>query len=247
MPRRRFFVRRDQVRETGAVLTPDQAHHLRDVLRLRPGAEVELFDGEGLSWAGKIEFHGDKIHIGALRQLESTASGGSGFVVAPALIKADKFEWMLQKGTELGVDRFIPLETRFSLVRVPAARLASRMERWRRIVTEASKQCRRPAVPVIDKPVPWGEFLADSARSDCPKFLLYEKAAAGIPIEPLHLDRMLLCVGPEGGWDASEADAAAQAGFRLVSLGPNILRAETAALAAITVFQFLLNRHTTGL
>lgn len=150
---------------------------------------------------------------------------------------------MLQKGTELGVDEIVPLETRFAAVRIPPCRLESRLERWRRIVTEASKQSRRDTVPKIHAPLPWEAFLASPEHAACARFMLYEKAGERIRTVPSNLDQVLLCVGPEGGWQESEAQAAEQAGFRLVNLGSRILRAETAALAAISIFQFLLQRE----
>jgi 16S rRNA (uracil1498-N3)-methyltransferase len=242
MPRRRFFIPRDRIQDGIAVLTPDQAHHLRAVLRLRAGEEVELFDGEGRSFSGTIEYRGTEIHIGALEKLDLQGEGSGSFVLAPALIKFDRFEWILQKGTELGVDEFIPLETRFAAVHIPASRREARFERWQRIVTEASKQSRRLTVPKIHTSLRWEAFLASAEYAACARFMLYEKAEERIRTAPPGLDRVLLCVGPEGGWEASEARAAEQAGFRLINLGSRILRAETASLAAISIFQFLLQR-----
>jgi 16S rRNA (uracil1498-N3)-methyltransferase len=239
MPRRRFFISRDRIRDAGAVLPPDQAHHLRDVLRLRAGEEVELFDGEGAGFLGKIEFLGPEIRIGSLKKIEPREERGGSFVLAAALIKADRFEWMLQKATELGVDEVVPLETKFSVVRIPRERIPSRLERWQRIVTEASKQCRRRTVPVIHPPTPWNAFLASREYADSTRFMLYEQATERIPTVPSPASRVLLSVGPEGGWEASEASAAELAGFQLVYMGSRILRAETAALAAVAIFQFL--------
>jgi 16S rRNA (uracil1498-N3)-methyltransferase len=242
MSRRRFFIPQDRIQDGSAVLTPDQAHHLRAVLRLRAGEEVELFDGEGRSFSGKIEYRGTDIHVGALEKLELQRESRCSFVLAPALIKADRFEWILQKGTELGVDEIVPLETHFAAVHIPASRLESRLKRWQRIVTEASKQSRRLTVPKIQAPLPWEALLASPEYAACARFMLYEKAGERMRKAPPDLDRVLLCVGPEGGWEASEAQAAEQAGFQLVNLGSRILRAETAALAAISIFQFLLQR-----
>lgn len=241
MSRRRFFIPPDRIQDGIAVLTPDQAHHLRDVLRLRAGDEIELFDGEGLSFCGKIECHGPEIHIGSLKKLDPPGERNSSFVLAAALIKPDRFEWMLQKGTELGVDQFLPLETRFTTVRIQQPRLEARLERWQRILREASKQCRRQTVPRIQRPISWDAFLASPEHANCSRFMLHEKASnRPKPTLPM-MDRVLLCVGPEGGWDTSEARAAEQAGFQLVSMGARILRAETAALAAVSIFQFLLD------
>ncbi len=242
MPRRRFFISRDRIRDGVAVLTPDQAHHLRTVLRLQPGDEVELFDGEGRGFSGKIAYRGARTEISELAEIEHTESPRRTLVLAAALIKADRFEWMLQKGTELGVDRFVPLETRFSSIRIPAARLDERRQRWQRIVTEASKQCRRLTVPLLDLPIRWEAFLALHEFASFAKFMLYEQASERLKTSPSGPEGVLLCVGPEGGWEDAEVRAAEHAGFRQVGMGARILRAETAALAAVSVFQFLLDQ-----
>jgi len=243
MPRRRFFVPKDRIRDGIAVLAPDQAHHLRAVLRLQPGEEVELFDGEGFSYSGKVEYRGADTHIGTIKKLEQLEACKNTLVLAPALIKTDRFEWMLEKSTELGVNQFVPLQTRFAKVHIPGARLAARLERWQRIVTEASKQSRRLTVPKIQAPVTWDKFLASQEYAVYARFMLYEKASERISALPAIKDRMLLCVGPEGGWEDSEAQAARNAGFKLISMGSRILRTETAALAAVSIFQFLLDQR----
>jgi 16S rRNA (uracil1498-N3)-methyltransferase len=242
MPRRRFYIPRDRIRDGVAVLTPDQAHHLRAVLRLQPGEEVELFDGEGRSYSGRIEFRGADTEIGALAKVEHADTSRSNLVLAAALIKGDRFEWVLQKGTELGVDRFLPLETRFSTIHIPEERWEARRQRWQRIVTEASKQSRRLTVPRLDAPLKWETLLASPEFESHARFMLHEKAAERLKSVPPGPDGVLLCVGPEGGWEDAETCAAEQGGFHLVSIGTGILRAETAALAAISVFRFLLDQ-----
>jgi 16S rRNA (uracil1498-N3)-methyltransferase len=241
MPRRRFFIPRYRIAGRIAVLTPDQAHHLRDVLRLGTGEEVELFDGEGLRYSGRVECRGAEVHIVSLKRLEPAEEPKTSLVLAAAIIKADRFEWILQKGTELGVDRFLPLLTRFSNVRIPAARLEARLERWQRIIREASKQSRRVTTPRIQLPLSFSDLVASPEHAGFARFMLHEKAPQRLKmVTPA--DHVLLCVGPEGGWDAAETQAAEEAGFRLVNMGSRIMRAETAALAAVAVFQFLLEQ-----
>jgi len=241
MSRRRFFILKDQIRDGAAVLGPEQAHHLRDVLRLGAGDEVEVFDGDGHAYSGRIEFVGKEIHIASLVQLHSAAQPGTSFVLAAALIKLDRFEWMLQKGTELGVDRFLPLETRFCSVRIPASRLEARLERWRRILMEASRQSRRLTVPKIMPPFAFYALLASTEHAEYARFMLHERASERLNARDLTSKNILLCVGPEGGWDEAETRKAEESGFRVVSIGPRILRTETAALAASAIFQFLLD------
>ena len=240
MPRRRFFVPQKLEQNGIAVLTPDQAHHLRAVLRLRAGNEVELFDGTGFSYSGIIQCRGAEIRIGPLKEIELPEAPETALVLAAALIKPDRFEWILQKGTELGVERFLPLETAFSTVRIPQARLEARMDRWQRIVREACKQSRRVTIPKVHHPVPLAALLTAPEYAAHVRFMLHEKAPERLNAGLKPGDPALLCVGPEGGWDAAEVRAAADAGYRIVNMGTRVMRAETAALAALAIFQFLL-------
>jgi len=240
MPRRRFFVPHGLEQNGIAVLTPDQAHHLRTVLRLRAGDEVELFDGAGLSYSGSIQYRGAEIQIGPLRVIQHPEVPGNELVLAAALIKPDRFEWILQKGTELGVERFLPLVTTFSTVRIPQAGLAARMDRWQRIVREACKQSRRVTIPRVHFPVPLEALLTAPEYATHARFLLHQKATERLDARLQAGNQVLLCVGPEGGWDAAELHAAEDAGYRTVNMGTRVLRAETAALAALAIFQFLL-------
>ncbi len=238
MSRRRFYVPGDWILESTAVLPHDQAHHLRHVLRLQNGDPVEIFDGEGTGYSGKVRHSGDETLVEDLTRLRAPEEHQPSLVLAQALIKADKFEWVLQKGTELGVSEFIPLETQFCDVRIPESRIAGRMERWRRIVREASRQSCRFSVPEIRRPTSLANLLSLEDLSRLKGLFLYENAPGSWDGSIPPAGGYVLCIGPEGGWHSTEADAAAKAGFDSFNLGPRILRAETAALAAVTLLQF---------
>ncbi len=238
MSRKRFYVPGDLIRESVATLPRDQAHHLRNVLRLRNGDPVEIFDGAGTGYSGKVRYGGDEVHVDSLTIISSPETPQARLVLAQALIKADKFEWVLQKGTELGVSEFIPLETRFCDVRIPGSRIGGRIERWRRIVSEASRQCCRYSVPEVRKPMSLADLLSAETPASYKRLFLYEHAPDRWSGSLPPAGGYLLCIGPEGGWHPEEADAASGAGFDLFNLGPRILRAETAALAAVTLLQF---------
>ncbi len=240
MSRRRFFVPPVRIRDGVASLPPDQIHHLRDVLRLKSGDEVELFDGEGASYLGTVELRGSETRIAGLERVSPARQPPVRVTLAPALFKADRFEWMLQKATELGADEIIPLETRFSGIHIPGDKLDARLERWRRIVQEASKQCRRTAVPRILRPVPFADFLSTEHQPATSRLLFYEKAAVSWNSTFAPSPRVLLCTGPEGGWDEAEVESAGKAGYGIYSLGPRTLRAETAAIAALAIARFLM-------
>jgi 16S rRNA (uracil1498-N3)-methyltransferase len=236
MAQRRFFIPPGHIHAGRAVLPPDQAHHLRHVLRLQPDSEIELFDGLGKAYRGTVGFEGDSVCISGLRQLALSDCAHPCLTLAVALIKADKFELVLQKATELGVDEIAPLATRLCSARIPESRVQRRLERWERIILEASKQCRRNAVPVLRRPAAFADFLAEE-RAPCAGFLLFEGAEAAWPAEIPAAVQAVLCIGPEGGWHPSELEMARAAGYRIIGLGPRILRAETAAIAAVTLFQ----------
>lgn len=239
MSRRRFFVPPERIRDGVASLPPDQTHHLRNVLRLTGGDEVEVFDGSGVTYLGTVDIQGPETRIKALRRLSAVERPRINVTLAPALFKADRFEWMLQKATELGVDEIIPIESRFSEIRIPPDKLGARLERWRRIIQEAAKQCRRTTIPWIVKPAPFADLLITGQPWAAGKLLFSEKASLPWDGVLAPSERVLICTGPEGGWESNELEAAGNAGFGIYSLGPRTLRAETAAIAALVIVQFI--------
>ena len=219
-------------------LTP-LAHQLYLVLRLPVGAQITLLDNSGDEFLTSIE--------------QLTAKTGQGLVLArqpapgePPLhltlyqcsLKADKFEWVLQKATELGVARFVPVISQRSVVR-PAAALLSKYDRWLTILREAAEQSGRGRIPVLEAPQSWQQAIHHASGL---RLLPWEAAGStmpslhsAIPHSALRTPHFSLLIGPEGGITPEEAAAAQAAGWQLVGLGPRILRAETAALAAITL------------
>jgi 16S rRNA (uracil1498-N3)-methyltransferase len=246
MARRRFYVPQDSIQDGKAVLPEDQAHHLKRVLRVRNGEAVEIFDGKGRGYIGEVDLHGTDVILCGLQSLpfqEPTLR----FILAAALIKSAKFEWMLQKATELGVDEVVPLETRLSDLTIPSGKMAHRLDRWERIVKEASKQSRRLTVPQVHAPLTFSDFLAAEEFAACLRFLFYEKAQEPWQPDPgIRSHGIVLCIGPEGGWDGGEIEQAKTAGCKICGLGPRILRAETAAIAALSIVQHQIQLSDSG-
>lgn len=239
MARRRFYVPGDAIRGGIAVLPPEQAHHLRDVLRLSSGDAVEIIDGSGAGYSGEIELRGTDVVVGSLQPLPSERTS-TRIVLAAALIKPARFEWILEKAAELGVSEIIPLITHFSEIKIPKERIETRLERWRRIIQESVKQCRRLDTPDLRVPRDFSDFIQESAFASYLRILFYEKAA-GVWRAPDALpDRVIICIGPEGGWESREVDQARAAGYEIAGLGPLTLRAETAAIAALSIVQHQL-------
>jgi 16S rRNA (uracil1498-N3)-methyltransferase len=232
----RFLVTPDALRATDAVLTGAELHHLR-VRRLRPGSELVLCDGGGR------QRHGVVIALDRRRAIvrlspETPAERASSLqlVLAQALLKGDKMDLVVEKATELGITE---LQT-FTSARSVALASPHRQERWKRIARSAAKQCQRSTVPIIADPIPFERLLM---RTESVRLLFWEDASAEALVaadaQARGTDAVLAGVGPEGGFTTTEAEHARRAGFRVVGLGKRILRAETAALVAVTLCQFL--------
>lgn len=207
-------------------VTGDEFHHSIRVVRARVGEEVELFDAAGNVARGVVEtIERDQAVITAGEPLPSRESPLS-IRLAMAVIQLEKFELVLQKGTELGVKSFIPLVT--ERVDLRPERYSNKSERWSRIVFEAVKQCGRAVVPSIEEPASLDTILA----RDGAKILFDADAASAMP-HALH--EVTLLIGPEGGWSEDELRRARDHSAMFASLGPRRLRAETAAIAAVSV------------
>jgi 16S rRNA (uracil1498-N3)-methyltransferase len=233
LARRRFFV--DTIRAGAAELLGDEALHLTRVLRVEAGQRFEISDGHA-AWLAEItEARGQRVVFRALEPLESPAAPVRITLVA-ALVKFDRFEWMVEKATELGVERLLPMESaRTEKGLFEAAR--KRAERWRRIARESSQQARRVSLPEILPAAPFARCLAEPADH---RYFLEEEAGAPpllrlLPERRTAADHIALLLGPEGGWTDDERRLAAAAGWQPVSLGPLVLRAETAAAAALAL------------
>lgn len=215
-------------------------HYLTDVLRLKPGDELECFDGAGRSYATRIQSVGKgEVIAEVLRELQESEPILR-VHLAQALIRPERFEWVIQKATELGVARITPLLTRRTVARPEPARLGGKLERWRRIAADAARQCGRAAVPEIEAPLALKPLLASIGGTGC--LLMPTLAGANIPLrEALGTARSAgsawVLIGPEGDFTPDEAAQAQRAGAVPVSLGRLTLRSETAAIAVLAVLQ----------
>jgi 16S rRNA (uracil1498-N3)-methyltransferase len=236
--RRRFFV--DAFDAGRAVLAGDAAHHLGRVLRAEPGQLYELSDGTSV-WLGKIEFAGkDQIEFSLVEAIPIINSCLDKTLLL-AVVKFDTFEWALEKATELGVNRIVPVAAARSEKGLLAA-AGKRADRWKKILFESSQQSRRVRLPVIEAVTTAKDALAAS-RSQL-KLMLSEQPEAS-PLRKILRDRtadtVALAIGPEGGWTNPEFLAAEQAGFEAASLGSLILRTETAVTACLASLNYALD------
>ncbi|SRR5579885_1776160 len=222
--RRRFFV--DEVRNGHAEIAGEEARHLTRVLRVEAGQRYEISDNRNV-YLAEIEM-ARKEHV-VFRTLEKLAlpEQGPRLILCAALIKFDHFEWMIEKATELGVSEIIPVQTIRSEHGLERAAV-KRIERWRRIAIEASQQSRRAFLPKIAEPVPLSRALATDAQE---RIVLDEAGSA--MLNPPAAESIALLIGPEGGW--TDEERVQFGNWTRASLGPLILRAETAAIASLAV------------
>jgi 16S rRNA (uracil1498-N3)-methyltransferase len=231
MARRRFFV--DRVHNGHAEIAGENAHHLTRVLRVEPGQKFEITDNER-AWLAVVETaHKDLVRFDVIEELPASPEL-PGVTLYLALIKFDRFEWAVEKATELGVTGIVPFEASRSEQGLFAGS-QKRVERWRRIAREASEQSRRLRWPQVMSPVRLADVLRDAATH---RVWLDEQPGPPPLIAAFSLraeESVSLLIGPEGGWIDAERREFSAGGWQAASLGPGILRAETAACAALAV------------
>lgn len=210
-------------------ITGDELHHAARVVRVREGEEVELFDGRGNAAHGVVRaLNREHLSVELLRNIDARESPCA-IRLALAIINLEKFELVLQKATELGARTLIPLVT--ERIELRPERYRGKSERWKKILFEAVKQSGRAVIPMLEEPAEFGEVI----RRDEPK-LLFDADCVPKPA-PEALSEVTLLIGPEGGWSDAELALARQHNCWMEKLGPRRLRAETAAIAAMTLAQ----------
>ncbi|ACL63627.1 protein of unknown function DUF558 [Anaeromyxobacter dehalogenans 2CP-1] len=233
MSLRRVHLPPERIGEGRAGLTDEARHYLRDVLRLAPGAAVELFDGRGGAWEATVLDGFEALALGARR---AAPGGGAPVWLLVALAKGEKIDLVVQKATELGAARIAPFAAERSVVRLEPEKGEARAARWRRIAEEAARQCGRADVPEVRAPAPLGAALAE-VPAGFGAFVFHPGGAALSEAAPSPAGGYAAVVGPEGGLTDAEREACARAGARDTSLGPRVLRAETAAIVAVALLQ----------
>jgi 16S rRNA (uracil1498-N3)-methyltransferase len=236
----RFFV--PEAKTTGSVvqLPEDEAAHLLHVLRLKTGDVIQVFDGRGREWRARVDEVG-RSH--ARVQLEATVAPGAEpgvkLALAIAILKGDKMDNVVRDAVMLGASGIVPLVTQRVEIPPRAVERGHRIERWRRIAIASAKQCGRAVVPAVSTPVGLPDLL--TSKSTALRIMLVEPGASipavGRMQDLSRANETLLFVGPEGGWTASEIEAAHAAGARLATLGSLTLRADAAPLVAITALR----------
>jgi|YNPNPStandDraft_1061719.scaffolds.fasta_scaffold08001_3 16S rRNA (uracil1498-N3)-methyltransferase len=242
----RFFVAPEALAQQPVVLTGDQARQIHRVLRLRAGARVILLDGTG--WAHEalvLTSHAERVTLETTSRWRLASEPRLHITLFQAVLKGDRFSWVLQKGTEVGISRFVPMVCERNVVSDLAA-VAAKRARWERIVREAAEQSGRARLPELAPPRPFAAaLLAEPSTADSTLRLIpWEGERARSLRGALQscnladVSGIELFVGPEGGFSAEEVRQAERQGVVPVSLGPRILRAETAGLVAAALILY---------
>ncbi len=242
MQRHRFYAPQTQFTATTVLLDEDEAHHLSRALRLVEGDRVFVFDGEGSEWECEITRAGKReAELSIIHRLADVVESPLQLTLAQALVKGEKFDRVVQKTTELGVTRIVPLITDNSDIRRAEGRAEQRLARWRRISLEALKQCGRRRLVEICEPVSFDDFCANEAGGN--NLILSERSGRSlreVSADLQGVNQLSVSVASEGGWSDQELQRAEANNFFAVHLGSRILRTETAAIVAVTLAQHLL-------
>jgi len=241
---RHFYIDPSVVTRRLAFIEGDEAHHIKNVLRLKPGDHIKLLDGTGVEYTAEVKnIEADKVEVAFRNTLRPETGPKVRTTVAQAFLKDKKMDDLVRSLSELGIDGWIPFFSQRSIARPDKKRLASRIQRWKRIAASALKQCRRKSMLEISDTLSYEEVLKLGQSFDL-KIVFWEH-------ETMPLNRniwtatgavpgsVMVILGPEGGFTDQEIETARQAGFVTAGLGPRILRAETATLAASTLVQYI--------
>lgn len=222
-------------------ISGQDAKHIFKVLRLKKGAAVEISNGRGKDFSARIVTASvDRIELDIMEELGSVTESLIHITLCSGMLKDNKMDFVIKYVTQLGIRKWVPFFSERSIPSPDGKRMEKRVERWESIARESLKQCRRSRLPEICRPLDFETVLNLSEPSDV-KLAFWEKASA--KLDTLKgkdaVSRIFILIGPEGGFSENEVDQAKQKGFISCSLGPRILRAETASIASCTLIQHI--------
>jgi len=245
---KRFYVSAESIKKDKIYLSQEELHHLKDVLRFKEGDKVAAFDGKGKEYSGyviKLDQHQLVVKIESSR---FTLAKDAPYKVTliQAVSKTPKIDLVVQKSTELGVDKIIPLSASRSIIKLDNKSANTRKDRWQRIAKEASKQCGRTTVPVIDNFLNIEDALDLIKGYDLKLFFCINKEAVKFQnvlneFKGIIPKEIAIFIGPEGDFTEEEVFMAKNSGCILVSLGERVLRTETAGLYVLSVLDYVFN------
>lgn len=242
----RFFVPKEAVNGKNILISGKEAHHILDVMRLKPPDKIVAFDGTGREYAGFIkDARRGELSVEIVETRMSPDAETSKITLVQALPKKEKMDYIVEKSTELGVWSIVPVTTERTIPKWSETKKSDQVERWRKIAMEAAKQCGRIDIPRI------GEIAAFSACMESAAG--YDLALiAALTEETIRLDdavsgfkggKAAIAIGPEGDFTPAEIKAAKSAGFKPVSLGPRVLKSDTAGLASLAILNYEFSKR----
>ncbi len=240
---RRFFIQSHSLSIDSPLITGDDAGHIRNVLRLKPGDEIELIDGTGLECNARIVgISPGKVAVSIIERRLSSPCSALRLIIAQAMLKDNKPDVIIRQITEMGIHEWLPFAAHRSVPVLNAQRIRSRKDRWEKIAIEALKQSQRSKLLQISDLMTY-EAMLDYGRDCDAKLIFWEdespsKAFVLPDADAANVQSVIAVIGPEGGFTPDEIAFARNRGFETVSLGPRILKADTATLAVSTLLQY---------
>lgn len=234
----RLFVSGPLINGTEIELDGDRARYLGRVLRTRVGDAVSVFNGEGAEWSASItQISKTTVTLRLDDRHEAETESPLKIHLVQGISRGERMDFVVQNATELGVKRITPVLTEYSVVKLDGSRAEKRRDHWQKIAAGASEQSGRVRLPLIDIPMPLKNWLGDKPKQVEAELILKPGATTALRSIPAPTTKVCVLIGPEGGFSEVEYEDAEIAGFMAVSLGPRVLRTETATIATLAVLQ----------
>jgi 16S rRNA (uracil1498-N3)-methyltransferase len=236
----RLFVSGQLINGGELSLEGDRARYLGRVLRLTVGDEISVFNGEGGEWSTRIDaMTKSTVTLGIGVQSDPGTESALKIHLVQGISRGERMDFVVQKATELGVKRITPVLTEYGVVKLDAARAEKRRDHWQSIATSACEQSGRTRVPLVDAPMTLRDWFGNKPTEVDTELILAPGAATSLAGIAAPQTKVCVLIGPEGGFSHTEYEDASVAEFAAVSLGPRVLRTETAAVAALSIMQSL--------
>lgn len=240
----KFFVKSENISSDLITITGEDVIHIKKVLRLKNGDNIIVSDGLGTDYNVEIhEIHSHKVETKIISSYKNISEPPVNTILLQGIPKSDKMDYIIQKGVELGVNKIVPVVTERTIVKISKDNYKKKHERWNRISMEAAKQCNRGIVPEVGYPVNFKDVV-ETLPGDALKILPYEKEKSqgikGILKEKSNNKDIYIFIGPEGGFCEKEIELALKNDFNIISLGPRILRTETAGIVVLSILMYEL-------
>ncbi|MDG2107726.1 MAG: 16S rRNA (uracil(1498)-N(3))-methyltransferase [Woeseiaceae bacterium] len=234
----RLFVSGTLINDAELKLDGDRAKYLGKVLRARIGETLIIFNGDGPEWPATITKIGkNSVNLMLGKSIEPGTESPLKIHLVQGISRSERMDFVVQKATELGVKRITPILTEYGVVKLKYDRAEKRRDHWQKIATSACEQSGRTRQPLIDEPIPLKRWLEKKPLKFDTEVILSPNATSPLALIPAPKTKICVLIGPEGGFSETEYKNAKSSGFRAVSMGPRVLRTESAAITALSILQ----------